>query len=96
MLSFARDPSKLDALASELGPNASVGDPAQAVAFGEVVILSVPWGVIVVQWICGDDQAAKDLVAGLFEDIGYVPVDLGGTTTCGVGLTPEAPTPYRC
>ena len=159
MLSFARDPSKLDALASELGANASVGDPAAAVAFGEIVILSVPWGVIpealaqsgdlggkvvidttnqfgsgpmppagrtaasfnaermpgaryvksfntltsgfqeqaatrdgsdrVVQWICGDDQAAKDLVAGLIEDMGYVPVDLGGTETCGVMEAPR-------
>jgi 8-hydroxy-5-deazaflavin:NADPH oxidoreductase len=43
MLSFARDPSKLQGLASELGGNASVGSPADAVAFGEVVILSVPW-----------------------------------------------------
>jgi hypothetical protein len=25
--------------------------------------------------MCGDDQAAKDLVAGLIEDMGYVPVD---------------------
>jgi 8-hydroxy-5-deazaflavin:NADPH oxidoreductase len=159
MLSFARNPSKLDELASELGPSASIGTPAQAVAFGEVVILSVPWGVIpealvqggdlsgkvvidttnqfgsgpmppagrtaasfnaermpgaryvkafntltsrfqadaaardgsdrVVQWICGDDQAAKDLVAGLIENMGYVPVDLGGTDTCAVMEAPR-------
>ena len=159
MLSFARDSSKLDELASELGAGASVGTPAQAVAFGEVVILSVPWGVIpealaqcgdlsgkvvidttnqfgsgpmpragrtaasfnaermpgsryvksfntltsrfqaeaaarndsdrVVQWICGDDQAAKDLVAGLIEDMGYAPVDLGGTDTCAVMEAPR-------
>ena len=43
----------------------------------------------VVQWICGDDQAAKDLVAGLIEDMGYVPVDLGGTETCGVMEAPR-------
>lgn len=161
MLSFARDRSKLDELASELGTNASVGDPAQAVAFGEIVILSVPWGVIpealdqggdlsgkvvidttnqfgsgpmpppgrtaasfnaermpgaryvksfntltsrfqeqaaarngsdrVVQWICGDDQPAKVLVAGLIEDMGYVPVDLGGTDKCAVMEAPRRP-----
>jgi len=161
MLSFARDQSKLDALASELGSRASVGRPADAVAFGEIVILSVPWGVIpdalaqagdlsgklvvdttnqfgsgpmppagqtaasfnaermpgaryvksfntltsgfqaqaatrtgsdqVVQWICGDDQAAKDLVAALIEDMGYLPVDLGGTDTCGVMEAPRRP-----
>lgn len=46
MLSFARDPSNLESLASELGANASVGTPAAAVVFGEVVILSVPWSAI--------------------------------------------------
>jgi predicted dinucleotide-binding enzyme len=45
-LSFARDRSKLEQLASELGDCASCGTPAEAVAFGEAVILSVPWGAI--------------------------------------------------
>jgi 8-hydroxy-5-deazaflavin:NADPH oxidoreductase len=160
MLSFARDPSKLAQLASELGHDrASTGTAAEAVAFGEIVILSVPWGVIaealaqagdlsgkvvidttnqfgsgpmpatgqtaasfnaqrmpgaryvksfntltagfqeqaasrngsdrVVQWICGNDQAAKALVAGLIEDMGYVPIDLGGTDTCAVMEAPR-------
>jgi predicted dinucleotide-binding enzyme len=159
LLSFAREESKLEALASELGSNASVGSAPDAVAFGEAVILSVPWGAIpealaqagdlsgkividttnqfgsgpmpqdgqtaasfnaqrmpgaryvksfntltsafqaqsagrsgderVVQWICGDDPEAKALVAGLIEDMGYVPVDLGGTATCGVMEAPR-------
>lgn len=46
MLSFSRDPSKLERLASELGDRASTGTAAQAAAFGDVVILSVPWGMI--------------------------------------------------
>src|SRR5436305_9782143 len=46
MLSFSRDPSSLERLADELGERASVGSPAEAVAFGDVVILSVPWGAI--------------------------------------------------
>jgi 8-hydroxy-5-deazaflavin:NADPH oxidoreductase len=46
MLSFSRDPSSLERLAGELGEHASAGSPADAVAFGEVVILSVPWGAI--------------------------------------------------
>ena len=46
MLSFARDPSKLQAGADQLGAGASVGSPRDAVQFGDVVILSVPWGVI--------------------------------------------------
>ncbi len=159
MLSFSTDPSKLDSLASELGERASVGSPADAVAFGDVVILSVPWGAIsaaldaagdlsgkividttnqfgsgpmpapgqtaaafnarrmpgarytksfntltsgfqiqaadredgdrVVQWICGDDGEAKRLVATLITDMGYLPVDLGGTETCRVMEAPR-------
>jgi predicted dinucleotide-binding enzyme len=30
----------------------------------------------VVQWLFGDDQGAKEVVAGLIRDAGYVPVDL--------------------
>lgn len=46
MLSFARDRAKLDALAAELGDRVTVGTPRQAVAFGEVVVVSVPWSVL--------------------------------------------------
>jgi predicted dinucleotide-binding enzyme len=161
MLSFGRDPSKLEQLASELGDRASTGSVADAVAFGDVVILSVPWGAIpqaleqaggledkvvidttnqfgpgakpqagqtaaafnaqrmqgaryvksfntltsdfqaqaagragddrVVQWICGDDPQAKELAAGLITDMGYLPVDLGGTATCAVMEAPRRP-----
>ena len=42
-VSFARDQAKLAALAAETG--ATVGDPSRA-ATAEVVVLSVPWGVI--------------------------------------------------
>jgi predicted dinucleotide-binding enzyme len=159
LLSFAREPSKLDELASALGDRASSGAVADAVAFGETVILSVPWGLIpevlaqagvlgdkividttnqfgsgpmpapgqtaaafnaqrmpgaryvksfntltagfqaeaagragaerLVQWTCGDDAQAKQRVAGLIEDMGYVPVDLGGTQTCEVMEAPR-------
>ena len=41
LLSFARSTDKLDALAAEIGPNARVGTPAEAVQFGDVVVLSV-------------------------------------------------------
>jgi predicted dinucleotide-binding enzyme len=160
-LSFARDRSKLDQLASELGDRASSGTAAEAAAFGEVVILSVPWGAMpdalaqagdlsgkvvvdttnqfgagpkpepgqtaasfnsqrmpgaryvksfntltagfqqqaanrdgpdrVVQWVCGDDLQAKELVAALVEDMGYVALDLGGTRTCEVMEAPRRP-----
>ncbi|HTX07288.1 MAG TPA: NAD(P)-binding domain-containing protein [Solirubrobacteraceae bacterium] len=162
MLSFAREVAGLEQLASELGSeHASVGSPVEAVAFGDVVIFAVPWGVIpdalaqagdvdgkvvidttnqfgsgpmprdgqtaasfnaermhgarytksfntltsafqaevagrtggerAVQWICGDDAAAKQLVAGLIEDMGYAPVDLGGTAGCAVMEAPRRP-----
>jgi 8-hydroxy-5-deazaflavin:NADPH oxidoreductase len=158
-LSFTRDRPKLDALAGEIGERASSGTPAQATAFGEVVVFSVPWDAIpvaleqagdlagkividttnqfgsgamppagqtaaqfnaarmrgarytktfntltagfqaeaasrpeaqrVVQWICGDDVEAKDIVARLVNDAGFTPVDLGDTTGCAVMEAPR-------
>jgi 8-hydroxy-5-deazaflavin:NADPH oxidoreductase len=160
-LSFSRDRSNLEQLASELGLSASAGSPREAVQFGEVVILSVPWGAIpaalaeagelagkivvdttnqfgagpkprpgqtaasfnaermpgaryvksfntltagfpaktadrdtrdrVVQWICGDDAQAKDTVASLIDEMGYSPVNLGGTQGCEVMEGPRRP-----
>jgi 8-hydroxy-5-deazaflavin:NADPH oxidoreductase len=43
----------------------------------------------VVQWLCGDDIAAKEIVAGLIRDAGYEPVDLGGTASCAVMEAPR-------
>jgi hypothetical protein len=45
----------------------------------------------VVQWVCGDDDEAKRVIAGLIEDMGYAPVDLGGTQTCAVMEAPRRP-----
>jgi predicted dinucleotide-binding enzyme len=150
LLSFSRDSAALEARAAEMGPAARAGTPAEAAAYGEVVILSVPWRLIdevlaevggldgrivldtsnqygagglesvpdgltaaqlnarrmpgarvvkafntvtsaflaesagrtgpdrVVMFMCGDDAGAKDVVAGLIEDAGFTPVDLGG------------------
>jgi predicted dinucleotide-binding enzyme len=160
-LSFSRDPASLEQLASDIGPNVSAGTPRDAVEFGEVVVISVPWSVLpaaldqagslagkvvidttnqfggpplpargetaahfnasrmpgarytksfntltsrfqaetagrvgderVVQWLCGDDAEAKRVVAGLIEDAGFVPVDLGGTADCAVMEAPRRP-----
>ncbi|HEX6444233.1 MAG TPA: NAD(P)-binding domain-containing protein [Streptosporangiales bacterium] len=160
-LSFARDRARLDQLAAEIGDAASVGSPSDAVGFGDVVIVSVPWSVLpealaqagplrekivvdttnqfgsgpmpadgqtaaqfnaarmpgarytksfntltsafqaeaagrtgaerVVQWICGDDATAKDVVARLVDDAGFQPVDLGGTADCAVMEAPRRP-----
>jgi predicted dinucleotide-binding enzyme len=43
----------------------------------------------VVQWLCGDDDEAKTVVAGLIEDAGYQPVDLGGVEGCAVMEAPR-------
>ena len=43
----------------------------------------------VVQWICGDDEGAKEIVARLVHDMGYAPVDLGGTATCAAMEAPR-------
>jgi predicted dinucleotide-binding enzyme len=162
MLSFSRDPAKLQQLAAELGERASAADSSQAaVEWADVVVFSVPWGVIpqaldevgdfrgrtvvdttnqfgsepmpaegqtaaafnsarmpgaryvkslntltsgfqeqtanrtgdarVVQWVCGDDAEAKATVSKLIEDMGYVPVDLGGTAGCAVMEAPRRP-----
>jgi 8-hydroxy-5-deazaflavin:NADPH oxidoreductase len=156
-VSFARDQTKLTALAERIG--AVAADPSEA-AGAEVVVLSVPWGVIdvalsqagplkgrividttnqfgpggvadlggrtaarrnaervptarytksfntltaafqaavagrtgddrVVQWIAGDDHDAKVTVAGLIDDAGYLPVDLGGIDDCQVMEAPR-------
>jgi 8-hydroxy-5-deazaflavin:NADPH oxidoreductase len=156
-----RDPAKLKPLASEIGNAASVGTPAEAAEFGEVVVFAVPWdgfddavesagsldGKIVidttnqygssempsegqtaasfhaarvdgarytksfntltsafqaeaafrpeeeriVQWVCGDDVAAKQVVMGLIADAGYAPVDLGRNEDAAVMEMPRRP-----
>ena len=158
-LSFTRHPDVLARLALELGPNASVGSPAEAVAFADVVVISVPWGALpealeqagslagkvvidttnqfggpplpaegetaahfnagrmpgarytksfntltsmfqaevagrqgderVVQWLCGDDAEAKQVVAQLIDDAGFIAVDVGGTADCAVMEAPR-------
>src|ERR1035441_5955728 len=45
-VSFSRDRAALESLARQIGPGASVGTPAEAVQFGEVVVISVPWSAL--------------------------------------------------
>ena len=46
VLMSSRHPEELQDLAKELGPRAHVGTPAEAAAFGSVVLVSVPYGAI--------------------------------------------------
>ena len=43
----------------------------------------------VVQWVCGDDTAAKELVMSLIDEIGYLPIDLGGLDDAAVMEAPR-------
>jgi predicted dinucleotide-binding enzyme len=45
-LSFSRNAASLEQTAAALGANARAGTPAESVAFGEVVVVSVPWSVV--------------------------------------------------
>ena len=44
VVSFSQDPAKLGALAAATGARAAT--PAEAAAYGEIVVVSVPWGVV--------------------------------------------------
>ena len=157
----SRDPSKLEALAAEIGERASVGAVPEAAEFGEVVVFAVPWdgfdaavqaaGAIdgkividttnqygssempadgqtgasfhaarvdgarytksfntltstfqaeaafrpeeerIVQWVCGEDVAAKQIVMALIADAGYAPIDLGRNEDAAVMEMPRRP-----
>lgn len=157
-VSFSRDQAALAAFADQIG--ATVGEPSRAAA-ADVVVLSVPWGVIdtalaaagpltskvvvdttnqfgpggaidlghtaarhnadrmpgarytkcfntltsafqaqaanrtgdarIVQWVCGDDHEAKEILGQLVRDAGYVPADLGGIDQCAVMEAPRRP-----
>ena len=45
----------------------------------------------VVQWVCGDDVAAKQVVMGLIADAGYAPVDIGRNEDAAVMEAPRRP-----
>jgi predicted dinucleotide-binding enzyme len=160
LVSFSRDPDKLQALAAEIGGR--TGTPREAAEFGEVVVLSVGWTLIddvlaqagslegrividttnqfgasgwedlggrtaaqinaermpgarytksfntltsafqaqaagrtgpdrVVLFLCGDDEEAKQVVAGLIDDAGFTPVDMGGTADAAPMEAPRRP-----
>jgi 8-hydroxy-5-deazaflavin:NADPH oxidoreductase len=57
VLVSSRHPDELKALAASLGPRARVGTPREAAVFGEVVLVSVPYGAL--------PQVGRDLKAEL-------------------------------
>jgi 8-hydroxy-5-deazaflavin:NADPH oxidoreductase len=160
LLSFSRDPERLRAQAEEVGARA--GTPAEAAAFGDVVVLAVPWPAIdeaveqagslagkvvidttnpfgrggweipegrtstqvnqerlagarvvksfntmtaafqqeaagrtgaerVAMFLAGDDADAKAIVAGLIDDAGFDPVDVGSAAESAILEAPRRP-----
>jgi predicted dinucleotide-binding enzyme len=162
-LSYSRDPGRLRQFAASIGERARVGTVSEAVSFGDVVLLSVPWmsipavlaeagsldGKIVVDttnhfgpsglesipdaltaaqfnqrrmpgaklvkafntltsgfqaseagraaerrvviFYCGDDAAAKQTVAGLIDDAGFAPADVGRLADAAPMESPRRP-----
>ena len=45
----------------------------------------------IVQWVCGEDVAAKQIVMGLIADAGYAPIDLGRNEDAAVMEMPRRP-----
>jgi 8-hydroxy-5-deazaflavin:NADPH oxidoreductase len=45
----------------------------------------------VVMFLCGDDEEAKRVVAGLIEDAGFTPIDVGGTADAAPMEAPRRP-----
>jgi predicted dinucleotide-binding enzyme len=45
----------------------------------------------VVQWVCGDDSEAKQVVMGLIADAGYAPVDVGPDSDAAMIEMPRRP-----
>jgi hypothetical protein len=78
LLSYSRDPDKLRAQAEEIG--AQAGTPAEAAAFGDVVILAVPWPAI-------DDAVAQ---AGSLD--GRIVIDTTNPFGAGGWQVPEGRT----
>jgi 8-hydroxy-5-deazaflavin:NADPH oxidoreductase len=83
LFSFSKDFAKLRAVADAAGPTAESGTPAEAVAFGEVILLSVPWGAVT--------EAVKSAGAitgkALFTCVNCLKPDLSGLV---VGTTTSA------
>jgi 8-hydroxy-5-deazaflavin:NADPH oxidoreductase len=57
LLISSRHPEQLQALAKEIGPNVKVGTPREAAAFGDVVMLAVPYSAL--------PQVGRDFAAEL-------------------------------
>lgn len=46
LYSYSRDENKLKKLVADVGNNARIGTPREAVVFGDIILLSVPWSSV--------------------------------------------------
>jgi predicted dinucleotide-binding enzyme len=83
LFSFSKDAGQLRAAADAAGPTVRTGTPAEEVAFGEVILLAVPWGAV------PEALRAAGPVAGkvLFSCVNCLKPDFGGLA---VGTTTSA------
>ncbi len=92
MLSYSRDEAKLRAAAESLGQNSKIGSPSEAAAFGDVIVLAVPWNAT-----SGAIQAAGSLNGKiLFSAVNALAPDMSGmavgtTTSAAEEITKLAP-----
>jgi 8-hydroxy-5-deazaflavin:NADPH oxidoreductase len=87
VLANSRGPESLASEVSTLGEGASAGMVDEAAGAG-IVVIAVPWprvpdAVKGLHWDAGDDPEAKSEVSTLFEDAGFVAIDLGGLVSGG-------------
>lgn len=85
LFSFSQDAAKPRAVTEAAGPAARSGAPVEAVAFGDVILLAVPWGAVT------EAVKAAGTIKGkvLFTCVNCVKPDLSGLalgTTTSAGL----------
>ena len=92
LFSFSKDMNQAREVAEAAGANARVGTPQEAVAFGEVVVLAVPWGAVDAALEQAGSLAGKILfttVNALKPD--FSGLEIGTTTSAGEEIARRAP-----
>jgi predicted dinucleotide-binding enzyme len=92
LFSFSKEQGKLQAAADAAGAKARVGTPEQAAAFGDVILLAVPWAA------CTEALKAAGLLQGkvLFSCVNCLKPDFSGleigtTTSAAEEIARRAP-----
>lgn len=93
LISFARTSGKVEAAADAIGGGAKPGTPAEAAAFGEVVIVATPWAVTL-----DTVRSVTDAMQGkvLWDTTNPLKADMSGleiglTTSAGEQIAEAAP-----